>query len=76
MVKKPNYKQDKKRREEAQKKRNAEEQERQSARKRVRCSRVRGPVGPLTARSTWIVRPWRCGPMARVGWSEPSASPF
>ena len=35
-MKPPNYKQDKKRREEAQKKRNAEEQERQSARKRER----------------------------------------
>jgi len=34
MLKKPNYKQDKRRREDAQKKRNAEEQERQSARKR------------------------------------------
>ena len=34
MFKKPNYKQDKRRREDAQKKRNADEQERQAARKR------------------------------------------
>jgi hypothetical protein len=34
MVKTPNYKQDKKRREDAQKKRNAQEQERQAARKK------------------------------------------
>jgi hypothetical protein len=34
MVKTPNYRQDKKRREEAQKKRNAEKQERQAARKK------------------------------------------
>jgi hypothetical protein len=34
MVKTPNYKQDKRRREDAQKKRNAEEQERQAARKK------------------------------------------
>ena len=34
MFKKPNYKQDKRRREDAQKKRNAEEQERQAARKK------------------------------------------
>jgi hypothetical protein len=33
-VKTPNYRQDKKRREEAQKKRNAEKQERQAARKK------------------------------------------
>lgn len=33
-MKTPNYKQDKKRREEAQKKRNAEKQERQAARKK------------------------------------------
>ena len=33
MVKTPNYKQDKKRREDAQKKRNAQEQERQAARR-------------------------------------------
>ena len=33
MVKTPNYKQDKRRREDAQKKRNAEERERQAARK-------------------------------------------
>ena len=34
MVRPPNYKQDKKRREDAQKQRNAEEQERQAARKK------------------------------------------
>ena len=34
MVKKPNYKQEKNRREDAQKKRNAQEQERQAARKK------------------------------------------
>jgi len=34
MIKTPNYKQDKRRREDAQKKRNADEQERQAARKR------------------------------------------
>ena len=39
MVKKPNYKQDKRRREDAQKKRNAQEQERQAERKK----------GPATA---------------------------
>jgi hypothetical protein len=35
MVKTPNYKQDKRRREDAQKKRNLEEQERQAARKKI-----------------------------------------
>ena len=35
MVKAPNYKQDKKRREEAQKRKNAQEQERKAARKGV-----------------------------------------
>jgi hypothetical protein len=39
-VKTPNYKQDKKRREEAQKKRNAEEQQRQAERKRGRVADV------------------------------------
>ena len=34
MVKTPNYKQDKRRREDAQRKRNAEEQERQTARRK------------------------------------------
>jgi hypothetical protein len=55
MAKPPNYKQDKKRREDAQKKRNAEEQERQTARKK-------GVPNPTPSESS---------PLRATGWRKP-----